>query len=56
MSWMATLTDMREKGWVITALAPYTVEGLTEEEKKRLESAMVLAAYNLIDKMQEGKR
>ena len=38
MSWMQTLTDMREKGWVITALAPYTVEGLTEEEKKLFSS------------------
>ena len=53
MSWTTTLSEMRETGWVITALPPSTLEGLTDEQKVALARSMTLAAYNLIDKLKE---
>lgn len=53
--WTTTLTEMREAGWVITALPPSSLEGLTDKQKAELSRAMTLAAYNLIDKLKETR-
>ena len=53
MSWMSEIANMREQGWVVTALPPDVLKGLTGEEKSRVESTMVLAAYNMIEKIHE---
>ena len=55
MNRTAVFKELRDEGWLVVAFIPEALKGLTQEEKEDVQRAMTIAAYNMIDKIQEGK-